>query len=514
MSVKSSPHTKTTTRWPRFGIAAGMTGVGALFIALGGLMFAVPTLQAQTSAAPPRLLEQGQPFSFANLVEQVSPAVVTVLVDRERQSGAIAGLPGLPDNLPEQFRDFFRRFGEGPNGEPRSFRSRAMGSGFIIEAGGYIVTNNHVIDDATGISIALPDGREFDAVIVGTDVDTDIALLKIDGVDDLPTVAFGDDRLLRVGDWVVAVGNPFGLGGTVTAGIVSSIGRDIGNGAYTDYIQIDAPINRGNSGGPLFDLSGRVVGMNSAIFSPTGGSVGIGFAIPTTTVQAVTDQLREAGAVERGWLGVSIQDLTPDLASSLGIVGETGAIVSSVIAGSPAAEAGFRQGDAVLAVGDDDVDSARDLTRRVANLSVGERVTFAVFRDGSRQELTATITRRDAAQVASINRQDAPEAVDADASSLGLGLAPLSPAMRRQFNLDESMNGVLISSVDPDSEAADKGLRPGNVIVSVGNNDVHAPSDVVQGIATAREADRENVLLLVADARGQRFVALSIEDNG
>ena len=228
----------------------------------------------------------------------------------------------------------------------------------------------------------------------------------------------------------------------------------------------------------------------------------------------MTDQLREAGVVERGWLGVSIQDLTPDLASSLGIVGETGAIVSSVIAGSPAAEAGFRQGDAVLAVGDDDVDSARDLTRRVANLSVGERVTFAVFRDGSRQELTATITRRDAAQVASINRQDAPEAVDADASSLGLGLAPLSPAMRRQFNLDESMDGVLISSVDPDSEAADKGLRPGNVIVSVGNNDVHAPSDVVQGIATAREADRENVLLLVADARGQRFVALSIEDNG
>ena len=207
---------------------------------------------------------------------------------------------------------------------------------------------------------------------------------------------------------------------------------------------------------------------------------------------------------------MSIQDLTPDLASSLGITGETGAIVAGVIPGSPAAEAGFRQGDAVLAVGDDDVDSARDLTQRVANLSVGERVAFAVFRDGSRQVLTATITRRDAAQIASINRQDAPGTGD----TLGLGLTPLNPAMRRQFNLDESMNGVLISLVDTDSEAAEKGLRPGNVIVSVGNNDVRIPSDVVQGIAAAREADRENVLLLVADARGQRFVALSVEDNG
>src|SRR5262245_3870468 len=292
-------------------------------------------------ATPPRLLEQGMPFSFADLVEQVSPAVVTIMVEREQQGRQIPGM----DNIPAPFRDLFKQFGpdnaqhQGGGGGggggrgrgPQMFRSQAMGSGFIIDASGFIVTNNHVVDGANKISAKLPNGREFTAKLVGADEATDVALLKVDGVNDLPTVAFGDDRRVRVGDWVVAVGNPFGLGGTVTAGIVSSIGRDIGSGNYVDFIQIDAPINQGNSGGPTFDLSGRVIGVNSAIFSPSGGSVGIGFAIPASTVKSVVDQLKSSGAVTRGWLGVQIQNLSPDLASSLGVANEKGAIVANVI---------------------------------------------------------------------------------------------------------------------------------------------------------------------------------------
>jgi serine protease Do len=391
-----------------------------------------------------------------------------------------------------------------------------MGSGFIIDAAGYIVTNNHVVEDESKISVKLPDGREFDAKIVGTDPDTDVALLKVDGAKELPTVEFGDDRRLRVGDWVVAVGNPFGLGGTVTAGIVSSIGRDIGNGPYTDYIQIDAPINQGNSGGPTFDLSGQVVGMNSAIYSPSGGSVGIGFAIPSSTVQAVVDQLKEHGSVDRGWLGVSIQNLTPDIANSLGVPNERGAIVASVFDNSPAQQAGFHQGDVVLAINNEEIDDQRDLTRRVGNLRAGDKASFTVLRDGKRQTLTATIAKRNAEQVAALanNPGGGPaEPGGTDASALGLGLVTLNPALRQQFNLDEDVNGVVVSSVDPDSDAADKGFHPGLVIVSVNNQQVRAPSDVAKVVAAAKSAGRDTVLLLVADQTGQHYVAVKI-DNG
>jgi len=460
----------------------------------------------------PRLLEQGAPFSFANLVEQVSPAVVTILTEREREANV-----QLPDNIPEPFQEFFRRFGEGPNGEaPPPRRARAMGSGFFIEADGYLVTNNHVVADADSITVQLPDGREFDATIVGSDEPTDIALLKVDGVTDMPTVAFGDDRLLRVGDWVVAVGNPFGLGGTVTAGIVSSIERDIGAGPYTDYIQIDAPINQGNSGGPTFDLSGRVVGMNSAIFSPSGGSVGIGFAIPATTVQGVVAQLRNVGEVTRGWLGVQIQDLTPEMATSIGIPDAKGAIVSSVIENSPAERAGFQQGDVITAVDNEEVDDRRDLTRRVGNLLAGDTGTFAVLRDGEPQTIAALIERRDDEQLASLSGAPPGQAGEDDSSaeSLGLRLMALNPVARQQFNIDESVTGVLVSDVAAGSEAAEKGFRPGTVIVAIGSDEVQTPEDVAAAIAAAQEADRESVLLLVIDAQGQRFVTLNTEQDG
>jgi len=477
-------------------------------------------------ANAPRLLEQGMPFSFADLVEQVSPAVVTIMVEREQQGRQMPGM----DNIPAPFRDFFKQFGpegdqdqgggggQGGQGKgggrgPQMFRSQAMGSGFIIDASGYIVTNNHVVDGANKISAKLPNGREFTAKLVGADEATDVALLKVDGVNDLPTVAFGDDRRVRVGDWVVAVGNPFGLGGTVTAGIVSSIGRDIGNGPYTDFIQIDAPINQGNSGGPTFDLSGRVIGVNSAIFSPSGGSVGIGFAIPASTVRAIVDQLRATGAVSRGWLGVQIQNLTPDLAASLGVGNEKGAIVANVIENSPAEKAGFKQGDVVLSLNGAAIDDNRDLTRKVASLLAGDRASFVVLREGMRQNLTALIAKRDEAQLASAqpsNNQGkggGPRAPQ-PTTTLGMQLSTLTQDTRDQYDVDMNVNGVVVTQVDPNSEAAEKGFRPGDVIVSVGNKNVRAATDIEQGIADARRANRESILFLVAGRGGQRYVAL------
>jgi serine protease Do len=488
---------------------------------------AAAVTQRGTPATPPRMLEQGMPFSFADLVEHVSPAVVTVVVEREstRQQGAT-------DDIPAPFRDFFRQFGnqgqgqgqgqggqgQGRNRAPQTFRSQAMGSGFIIDPTGYIVTNNHVVEDGKKISVKMPNGREFTANLVGADKDTDVALLKIDGVKDLPIVAFGDDRRLRVGDWVVAVGNPFGLGGTVTAGIVSSIGRDIGNGPYTDYIQIDAPINQGNSGGPTFDLSGRVVGVNSAIFSPSGGSVGIGFAIPASTVKAIVDQLKDHGNVARGWLGVQIQSLTPDMAASLGANSEKGAIVANVIDDSPAAKAGFKQGDVILSLNGSEVDDQRDLTRKVAGLLAGERANFAILRDGMRRNITALIAKRDEAQLASAtptpnqgnnnrggNRDSVPTM-----TTLGMEMMTLTTETRDQYDIDASISGVVVTAVDPNSEAADKGFRPGDVIVSVGNKNVRTPADIEQGVAEAKRANRESVLFLVAGRGGQRYVALKV----
>jgi serine protease Do len=341
-----------------------------------------------------------------------------------------------------------------------------MGSGFIIDPTGFIVTNNHVIEEGKKISVKLPSGREYQAHLIGADKDTDVALIKVDGVTDMPIVALGDDRRLRVGDWVVAVGNPFGLGGTVTAGIVSSIGRDIGNGPYTDYIQIDAPINQGNSGGPTFDLSGRVVGMNTAIFSPSGGSVGIGFAIPASTVKGIVDQLKDHGNVARGWLGVQIQNLTPDMAASLGVGNAKGAIVAGVVDDSPAAKAGFKQGDVIVSLNGADIDDNRDLTRKVAGLRAGQRADFSVLREGQKRQIAAVIAKRDDQQLASADRPATPNRGDrgtnrqASTNSLGLELMPLTSDTREQFNVDGKVNGVVVASVDPNSEAADKDSVP------------------------------------------------------
>jgi serine protease Do len=428
-------------------------------------------------------------------------------------------MPGAMPDIPAPFRDLFRNFGQDPEGKavpgpqgrrqmpaPQG-RSQAAGSGFIIESNGYIVTNNHVAEDARKITVKLSDGREFDAKLIGADKDTDVALLKVEATG-LPTVALGDDRRLRVGDWVVAVGNPFNLGGTVTAGIVSSIGRDIGNGPYTDYIQIDAPINRGNSGGPTFDITGRVVGMNTAIFSPSGGSVGIGFAVPASTIKTVVDELKTSGSISRGWLGVQIQDFTPELAAGLGMKDQKGAMVAGVVDGSPAARAGFAQGDVVVALNGTQIADSKSLTRQVASIHAGDKAAFTVLRNGERRTITATIEKRDSGRVAS-----ADETPSAEPSSLGMNLMPINPALRQQYELDANVTGVLVGAVDPDSEAARKGLNAGDVIKRVGSQPVRLPSDVSRAVEDAHRAGRDSVALLVANQQGERFVALKISQG-
>ncbi|HEY8949075.1 MAG TPA: DegQ family serine endoprotease [Rhizomicrobium sp.] len=464
-----------------------------------------PALAVAPHPSTPRMIETGAPFSFADLVERVSPAVVTITVEEQvkQQAGFDA------DQIPEPFRDFFNQFG----GQGRQFnapqKAIAMGSGFVINKDGYIVTNNHVVADGKKITVKFPDGREFNAKLIGTDAATDVALLKVKSDKPLPSVEFGDDRQVRVGDWVIAVGNPFGLSNTVTAGIVSSIGRDVGNGPYTDFIQIDAPINRGNSGGPTFNIQGKVIGMNSMIFSPSGGSVGIGFAIPATTIHDVVAQLQAHGRVARGYLGVEIQSVTPEMAASLGNKTMKGAIIASVSPGGPAAQAGMAAGDIVLAVNGKPVEDSRDLTRRVASLPAGGSAAFTVLRDGTTKTLTAKIGAKKDTQVAS-NQPQQQSRAPATAEAMGLGLAAVTPETRRAFNLDNNVNGVVVTKVDPNSDAADKGLEPGDVLVSVANHPVRSPQDVKASVAAAQAAHRDTVLVLVTGQGGQRFVAIKL----
>jgi serine protease Do len=469
---------------------------------------------ADLKATTPRLLSQGSPVSFADLVEHVRPAVVSVVVERDGRPRIASDM----DDLSAPFADRFRPFGQGPGfgfgqrGMPRETptpRAEARGSGFIIESDGYIVTNNHVVEGAAKITIQLSDGRELQAKIVGTDKDTDIALLKADGGTNLPTVAFGDDSRMRVGDWVVAVGNPFGLGGTVTAGVLSSIHRDIGNGPYTDFLQIDAPINQGNSGGPTFDISGTVVGMNTAIFSPSGGSVGIGFAIPASTIKAIVAQLKEHGSVTRGWLGVQIQSLTPDLASSLGSADAKGAIVASLVDGSPAQKAGIKQGDVIAGLNGETILDSRDLTRRVGMMRAGSKAEFTIMRNGQKETISATIGRRDGQQVADASRSGSGNLPSGE-DVLGMKLAPLTGEVREQFELDETATGVVVTSVERNSDAARKGLGAGHVIISVGGKDIRTPADIGRAVSEVKKAGRDSVLILVEGPEGKRFLTLKI----
>jgi serine protease Do len=498
------------------GSAAAIVVVG-----LGAFALLPPVRAIQTAGTPtmvaanesdgaraPRMLENSAPFSFADLVERVSPAVVTITSETTTTEGDVDA-----DNIPAPFRDFFNQFNNGQKPQ-QPHRALSAGSGFIIDKAGYVVTNNHVVDASKKITVKLPDGRSFTAKLIGTDAATDVALLKITSEKPLPTVEFGDDKKLRVGDWVVAVGNPFGLSNSVTAGIVSSLGRNIESSQqYTNFIQIDAPINRGNSGGPTFDLRGQVIGMNSMIFSPSGGSVGIGFAIPASLIHEVVDQLKAHGRVTRGYLGVNIQSVTPEIASTLGIKDSKGAMVAEVVTGGPASKAGFEQGDIVTAINGQAVDDATDLTRKVATVPTGQVATFNVSRQGKPLQLKVTIgTRPDAQQLAS-NAPNNNSLAPSSANAAGLGLSSLTPEAKKNFNIAESVIvGAVITKVDPDSDAADKGLQPGDVVLRVGNRVVRSPADFQTGVAEAKKGGRTSVLLLVAHSQGGTgFVAIDID---
>ena len=435
---------------------------------------------------------------FADLVSEVRPAVVNVEVTRAIRPAAQSRMkwrrqwqrPGT--ELPDVFRHFWSMPGFAIPDMPRA---EGVGSGFIVDASGLIVTSHHVVKGADSVTVTLQDGRKLEAGVVGVDPKTDLALIEVDAGESLPTVEFGDSDRTRVGDWVVAVGNPFGLGGTVTAGIVSGRGRDIGSGPYDDFLQIDAPINRGNSGGPLFDRGGRVVGVNTAIFSPTGGNVGIGFAIPANVAKSVVESLRTDGKVDRGWLGVRIQHVDETLAEALGLDDAKGALVASVMGDGPAHSAGLRPGDVILSFNGQPVDTMKDLPRIVAEIDSGTRVEIDVWRDGARTTLAATIGTQGQELLAAATTPNG------DGVKLGVKLAPRG---------EPGKAGVTIAKVAPGSPAARNGLRPGDVIVQAGSATVNGPDDVAGAVRSADSEDKP-VLLLVERGDHRRYVAIGLD---
>ncbi|MFQ5955302.1 MAG: DegQ family serine endoprotease [Kiloniellales bacterium] len=449
------------------------------------------------------------PESFADLAEALLPAVVNISTT-QKVRGPRPEMPQFPPGSPfeEFFKEFFDR--QQRRGAPR--RSTSLGSGFIIASDGYVVTNNHVIEGAEEITVTLQDNTELEAEIVGRDIKTDIALLKVEPEGELPFVSFGDSDELRVGDWVIAIGNPLNFGGTVTAGIVSARGREIGSGPYDDFIQTDASINRGNSGGPLFNLDGKVIGINTAIFSPTGGSIGIGFSIPAALAQPVIDQLRQFGRTRRGWLGVRIQFVTDEIAESLGLGMARGALVASVTEGGPAERAQIEAGDVILSFDGKPIKRMRELPRIVADTPPDRKVPVTVWRKGVELTLDVTIAELEEYEQATLVAKKADEA-DSDIEALGLSLAALSVELRERFELEDSAAGVVVTDIRQDSAAARKGLRPGDLIVEVGQEEVSAPGDVAQKVAKAKEDGRKSVLLLVDRQGDLRFVALRVDQG-
>ena len=452
---------------------------------------------------------RGTTESFADLADQISPSVVNITTSAVVAAPAADG-PVVPDGSPFEdfFKDFMDRNGQGGGGDaPR--RSEALGSGFVVSEDGYIVTNNHVIEGADEIEIEFFNGKRLEAKLIGTDPKTDIALLKVESDTPLPFVQFGNSDLMRVGDWVVAMGNPLGQGFSVSAGIVSARNRAL-SGTYDDYLQTDAAINKGNSGGPLFNMDGQVIGVNTAILSPNGGSIGIGFSMASNVVTKVADQLKQFGETRRGWLGVRIQDVTPDVAEAMGLVEASGALVTDVPDG-PAKDSGIIAGDVITQFGGKPVKDTRDLTRRVADSPVGEAVPVVVLRDGKTETLAVTLGRREEAEATPTPAAAEKPAEPVEAEILGLTVAPLTDEMITALGLETGAEGLLIGKVDEASEAYAKGLREGDLITEAGQQKVVALADLTDRITEAKDAGRKSILLLVRRAGDPRFVALAIE---
>lgn len=449
---------------------------------------------------------RGAPDSFADLAERLSPAVVNISTSQVLDPGDMA-IPGVPEDSP--LNEFFDEFLEQQQGA-RPQRVQSLGSGFLIDPKGIVITNNHVIDGADKIEVTFIDGTTLPATIKGADPKTDLAVLEIKSDKELPYVELGDSERIRVGDWVIAIGNPFGLGGSVTAGIVSALNRDIHAGNYDDFIQTDAAINRGNSGGPLFDMEGRVVGVNSAIISPSGASVGIGFAVPTSTVKPIVEQILKYGETRRGWIGVRIQSVTPEIAESLGLGVARGALVAGVSPDGPAAAAGIETGDIVLAFDGQTISAMRDLPRVVAEATIGSTVDIQLFRGGETLTRKIEIERLvdEEEEVASAETDQAPGAKATVV--LGLSLAELDSDLRRRFGVAEDTQGVLVTDVDPLSAAAEKGLRPGDVVAEVAQRAVVTPADVERIVLAEEKGGRSSVLLRLVTGGETRFIALRL----
>jgi serine protease Do len=416
--------------------------------------------------------------------------------------------PVIPEGSPfdEFFRDFLDRQ---PGGPERQRRSNALGSGFIISEDGYIVTNNHVIESADEISVELYEGGELDAELIGRDPRTDIALLKVESDDPLPYVSFGNSDEAKVGEWVMAIGNPLGQGFSVSAGIISARNRAL-QGNYDDYIQTDAAINRGNSGGPLFNMDGEVIGVNTAILSPNGGSIGIGFAMSSAVVERVVAQLRDFGETRRGWLGVRIQNVDPDVAEALGLDPARGALVTDVPEG-PAAEAGMQSGDVILAFDGQEIEDTRELVRVVADTEVGRSVDVVVFRDGKETKLTVDIGRLEEATLAAAPGAPSEKGMPQQESEvLGMTVSGITDMLREQFGLEPEVRGLVVVSIDPESDAYDKGMREGDVITEVGQEAISDPAEMRDRIEAAEGAGRNSILLLVRRDGAPRFVALNL----
>jgi len=487
-------------------LATTIAGFGA-----AALFAAYPTSQNvffAGSAHAQNLSQQAQqlpqhPVGFADIVAQVKPAVISVRVKMERPTNSRFSEDDLPFPPGSPFERFFRRFGMPHNGEGGREVVTGQGSGFFISADGYAVTNNHVVQNADNLQVTTDDGKTYSAKVIGTDSRTDLALIKVEGKN-FPYVKLADNAP-RVGDWVLAVGNPFGLGGTVTAGIVSARGRDIGAGPYDDFIQIDAPVNKGNSGGPTFDVDGNVIGVNTAIFSPSGGSVGIAFAIPADTVKSVIAQLREKGSVTRGWIGVQIQPVTPELAESLGLKKAAGALVSEPQPNSPAVKAGVESGDVIISLDGTSIHDARELARRIGTMVPGTSVKLGLIHQGQEKTVTLTLGTLPSEKQAA-DQQNQREVPDSGVPKLGLTLAPGGTVAGSEGG------GVVVTAVDPNGVAADHGFQVGDVILDVGGKPVSTPADVRKQLVEARKDGKHTLLFRVKSNEGTRFVALPLGD--
>ncbi|EKF20842.1 DegQ family serine endoprotease [Nitratireductor pacificus] len=483
------------------------------------LMLAVGTLGTAPVLWPRPAMAEG-PASVADLAERLAGAVVNISTSRSA-AGSGSGrvpMPKLPEGSPLQdfFDDFFQ---EQPEEERTPRPAQSLGSGFVIDAEeGIVVTNNHVISGADEIVVNFSDGGKLDAELLGVDTKTDIAVLKVDASKrTLQEVPFGNSDAMRIGDWVMAIGNPFGLGGTVTVGIVSARNREIGSGPYDDFIQTDAAINRGNSGGPLFNMNGEVIGINTAIISPTGGSIGIGFSIPSTLAVNVVDQLREFGETRRGWLGVRIQEVTDEIAESLGMQKAAGAMVSGVIEGGPIDNGSIMPGDVIIRFDGKDIEHMRDLPRIVAESPVGKDVAVTIVRKGEEQTVQVKLGRlEDSEKLASAEtKDDAAEGEEGPVSSasvLGMHLAALDDEARDRFEISADVSGVVINEIDADSVAAEKGVAPGDVIVEIAQATVSTPKEALDRLEELKSQGRRNALLMLASKTGElRFVTLRMD---